>query len=229
MRSLLLRFAAVAALSVAAASAFADSDGINSVSGNLPIGAGGNVVMTVTPSSNVGIGTTMPGSDVNMTGGLEINGTGTQLAVQNSGASAFALSAATSGAWTLYDAVGSAWHPSLTSSGGKVGIGTTTPSAMLDVAGGIKANNDGDPCSSAKAGTIRFNSSTSTFEGCNGTAWTSLNDPPSGTLCGITYWGVQEACKGYNPSEGCPNGYHQSYINAACGFCRFPMYFCVKD
>lgn len=55
---------------------------------------------------------------------------------------------------------------------GNVGIGTTTPTVKLDVAGAIKVGND--TTTTPTAGMIRFNSTTNTFEGYNGTAWVTF-------------------------------------------------------
>ena len=40
--------------------------------------------------------------------------------------------------------------------GGNVGIGTTTPGAKLDVAGGVKVADDTDTASANKVGTLRY-------------------------------------------------------------------------
>lgn len=93
--------------------------------------------MSITHSGNVGIGTTKPGSDAGMIGGLTINGTGgTQLTVQESGVSGFALNVA-SGQWTMFDKAGGTWNASLSSDGGNIGIGTATPQQSLSVNGGL--------------------------------------------------------------------------------------------
>jgi hypothetical protein len=81
-------------------------------------------------AGNVGIGTPSPGQDVGMTGGLTINGTsGTQLHLQYNGVSGFALNTGdpAPGAWSMYDRIGGVWNRSITSVGGNVGIGTTSP------------------------------------------------------------------------------------------------------
>ena len=59
---------------------------------------------------------------------------------------------------------------------GNVGIGTTAPGAMLDVAGGIRPGSETTvtACGLGSAngeGTQRYNSSTKIMEFCNGTAW----------------------------------------------------------
>ena len=61
----------------------------------------------------------------------------------------------------------------------RVGIGTATPAATLDVTGtdgiiipvGTTAQRPG----SAEVGTIRFNSTTTRFEGYNGSAWVNID------------------------------------------------------
>jgi hypothetical protein len=52
---------------------------------------------------------------------------------------------------------------------GNVGIGTTTPTVKLEVAGAIKVGSE--TITTPTAGMIRFNSTSNTFEGFNGTAW----------------------------------------------------------
>ena len=49
-----------------------------------------------------------------------------------------------------------------------VGIGTVSPSAKLDVAGGVKVGNDSAACTATKEGTIRYNDTTSCMEYCGG-------------------------------------------------------------
>jgi len=92
--------------------------------------------MRITTNGNVGIGTTAPGADVGMTGGLTINGTnGTQLTVQRNGTSGFAMNVGQNiaGDVNMYDKVGGTWNHAITLRGGNVGIGTTTPTAKLHV------------------------------------------------------------------------------------------------
>jgi hypothetical protein len=56
---------------------------------------------------------------------------------------------------------------------GKVGIGTTSPSAKLDVAGEIKFGNTSSTCDGTNEGQQRYNSTSKNMEFCNGTAWTA--------------------------------------------------------
>jgi len=68
---------------------------------------------------------------------------------------------------------------------GKVGIGTTSPNAMLDVQGTIKLGTNGaaTSCSSIETGVLRYNSNQ--LEACNGTIWQASG-----------YWS-QEGSDGY--------------------------------
>lgn len=56
---------------------------------------------------------------------------------------------------------------------GNVGIGTTTPTEKLEVNGAIKIGSTS--AATPTAGTIRFNTTTSKFEGYNGTAWVEFH------------------------------------------------------
>ncbi len=57
---------------------------------------------------------------------------------------------------------------------GNVGIGTTNPTAKLDVAGNIKVGNDNATCTTANAGEIRYDTTSNKHQGCNGSAWNNL-------------------------------------------------------
>ncbi len=52
----------------------------------------------------------------------------------------------------------------------RLGIGTTNPQTKLDVAGAVKIGSQ-DTCNANTAGAMRYNSTLSQFEGCNGISW----------------------------------------------------------
>jgi hypothetical protein len=64
---------------------------------------------------------------------------------------------------------------------GTVGIGVAAPSSMLAVAGGVQVGDDSQACSSAKAGTMRWNGGI--LQVCDGTQWTSSCGPGAATIC----------------------------------------------
>jgi hypothetical protein len=66
--------------------------------------------------------------------------------------------------------------------GGNVGIGTSTPSTRLDIAGEVKIANSGTACSATTEGSVRYNSASKTMEFCNGSSWGSMGGGCSGTL-----------------------------------------------
>ena len=56
---------------------------------------------------------------------------------------------------------------------GDVGIGTTTPAAKLDVAGGVKIGSS-TSCTATEEGTLRYNSTSKGMEFCNGSLWAAV-------------------------------------------------------
>jgi hypothetical protein len=60
-------------------------------------------------------------------------------------------------------------------SAGNVGVGTTSPTAKLDVAGELKLGNTSSSCSSTVEGQQRYNLTNHDMEFCNGAAWTSMS------------------------------------------------------
>ena len=77
------------------------------------------------------------------------------------------------------------------SSGGKIGVGTTSPLVSLDLSSKIDAialpsGSTSQEPSNAIAGMIRYNSTTSGVEFYNGSAWGSLGGGSSSTLTGVT-------------------------------------------
>jgi len=120
-------------------------------------------------AGNVGIGTTSPGHDVSMAGGLTINGTGaTQFTIQKGGSSAFAINVNenTAGEVYLIDRVGGTWNRAITLNNGHVGINNIlTPTKPLHIY---------DDTSSP----IRIESSHAN----NSSAISELNNAPNSTL-----------------------------------------------
>ena len=62
-----------------------------------------------------------------------------------------------------------------TATGPKVGVGTYTPQAKLDINGDIRVGGTTAPCSTANEGAIRYESSLKKFQGCDGSNWVSLH------------------------------------------------------
>ena len=57
----------------------------------------------------------------------------------------------------------------------KIGMGTYTPQAKLDVNGGVRVGQDNNPCTYDNRGTIRFENLTNKFQGCDGSTWVNLH------------------------------------------------------
>jgi hypothetical protein len=90
-------------------------------SGTLGFFPNGSQQMTITPNGTVGIGTTTPGTGLDMAGGIEIDATGaTAFAVQYQGTNAFALNPGSSGNWVLYDHASGSWTEGMIQAGGNV-------------------------------------------------------------------------------------------------------------
>ena len=62
-----------------------------------------------------------------------------------------------------------------TATGPKVGVGTYTPQAKLDINGDIRVGGTTASCSAANEGAIRYESSLKKFQGCDGSNWISLH------------------------------------------------------
>ena len=63
---------------------------------------------------------------------------------------------------------------------GNVGIGTTTPQARLDVAGGVRVGNDTSACTSSNVGTLRY--SNLDLQVCTTIGWSDLQSTPNGSI-----------------------------------------------
>ena len=106
----------------------------------------------LSPTGNVGIGTTSPGYKLSVSGNIGLtDGVSTGLLalvggnyyIQNTGA--YSTVFQTNGAERMR-----------ITSAGDTGIGVTTPRAKLDVAGGVKVADDTDSASANKVGTLRY-------------------------------------------------------------------------
>ena len=62
-----------------------------------------------------------------------------------------------------------------TATGPKVGVGTYTPQAKLDINGDIRVGGTTASCSAANEGAIRYESLLKKFQGCDGSNWISLH------------------------------------------------------
>ena len=93
-------------------------------------------------------------------------------------------------------------------SGGNIGIGTTTPASKLHVAGGVQLGNDADSCpgaSNVKLGTLRVNSGV--LELCGSGGWNAVGGGvPSGTIAAFA-------------SATCPTGWTE-YVASRGRFLR---------
>ncbi len=71
---------------------------------------------------------------------------------------------------------------------GKVGIGSSSPQATLDVAGNIRVGDTATNCDTNNEGSLRFNSTGNTMEFCNGLTWNKfvLNSNPIATNVGLS-------------------------------------------
>jgi len=85
-----------------------------------------------------------------------------------------------------------------------VGVGTSSPRAKLEIAGGLKIRMDNDACIPAKGGTMRYNNNNIEF--CDGNRWSSVGGNFGGMYAGILW-----VCLSTNPYThhcSCPAGYH---------------------
>lgn len=151
----------------------------------LAISTGGSERVRVAADGNVGIGSTVT--------------SGAKLSVKSSGGGQvmLRLDGASAGLLQFYENSGNAVADLYDSStalkarlntsgpsylnGGSLGVGTTTPGARLDVAGGIRLGDDTGTCT-GRAGTLRYNGTA--LQICDGTSWTAVGGGGSGTPAG---------------------------------------------
>lgn len=109
---------------------------------------------------------------------------------------------------------------------GNVGVGTTTPTAKLQVNGEIKLGNTSSTCNASTEGQQRYNATTKLMEFCNGTSWLNMNgsrrtvcsyynDSHSTQITGqnIYNWTTGNCTNGY-PSASCVGSFSKA---VACG------------
>jgi len=127
--------------------------------------------------------------------------------------------------WTEYNTANSGLYLSSSSTtpdiaidpDGDVGIGTTSPSAKLDVSGGISASagikigSVSSTCNSSRAGTMRYNSGVMEF--CDGSSWSTIGGSLDYRIVGrsTTY----KKCCGGTITATCPSSYNRA-IGGAC-------------
>ncbi|MCK4797591.1 MAG: hypothetical protein KAT05_09430, partial [Spirochaetes bacterium] len=120
---------------------------------SLRIGAGGTEHMVIEAGGNIGVGTTTPGTKLDVAGTIKATGfqlgtsttAGYVLTANASGVGTWQATGAGSGLWTdggAYNYSNNATNVVVTDTG-RVGIGTTTPSQLLDVAGNIALSTGG--------------------------------------------------------------------------------------
>ena len=121
--------------------------------------------MRIDSSGNVGIGTTSPAAKLHVEGNVRVLKDGGD-GLENSGV--YIGNAANNRAYNLQQNAngsslnlwaygGSSWANRVTfQAAGNIGIGTTTPSSKLQVAGGIQMADDTDTASADKVGTLKY-------------------------------------------------------------------------
>ncbi len=195
--------------------------------------AGNTPRLVIDNTGNVGIGTTTPQAPLNIAGNIQrmvnVNSTGTdtQLLLTNTTPAGRIWAIQSSGTGTL-DSPGNFGIQDITalstrlviSNTGNVGIGTTTPTAKLEVNGTIKPGPATIGAACSPAGAIAYDTAADTLVFCKASpnGWTSA-------LAGFSGVNIHSfpACTVTSGSLSCPpytvSGYNFSYIDIS-SYCR---------
>jgi hypothetical protein len=122
------------------------------------------------------------------------------------------------------EAVVGSWNQNALSATGDVVANSSSPNntsngATVIANGSVRLGYDVAACSAGQAGAMRWNASSSAFEGCNGSSWQPIGGSGNTIVEGgcQTYW------------SGCPGGYHAtSYFSPGtyncCDKCGNPAW-----
>tara|TARA_R110000824_G_scaffold76499_2_gene193792 strand:- start:14408 stop:16819 length:2412 start_codon:yes stop_codon:yes gene_type:complete len=191
------------------------------------LGYGANSHLTINSSGNVGIGTVTPGNLLHVAGGVTTNLdalhlSGTSFADGETLGMTMGRAAVVMGRISVESAgAGQAGHMHLgTASGGvntnhitlrsdgKVGIGTTTPTAVLQVVGDVHAglSNTGTDCNFIGSGAGESNSGNSS----SGFGYQTLYQNTGASSSGFGYQSLYQNTGDYNTASGFNAGRYQS-------------------
>ncbi|NPA43107.1 MAG: tail fiber domain-containing protein [Chlorobi bacterium] len=159
-------------------------------------------------NGNIGVGTADPTTNVDMDGGITVNGTGyTQLQLMKNGTSGLAVNVGLNqaGDVNFFDYASGGWVRSITLNTGKVGIDTLAPEAKLHVV--LKAGDQN----------VRFERNENTSIGASLSGRRSRGTPDNKTalqeedvITGINAWG-------YDGNQYVSSAYMRMFVDAAVG------------